>query len=173
MRASLAVLALSMAAAGACRSKSPPTTESVAGPSEAARAVPVDHLAEGELVEGKEKIFSLTLPRDLKLVWKFPDRGMARGEIDPERVANYVRARVKDGKITAGASQTMFDGVHTLAEPLRPLRIRIEKAHGYCQMEVTDVTLPPDPDPGADEATRWRRLGLTPNGQPLDPKHLE
>ena len=109
----------------------------------------------------------------MKLEWRFPDRAMARGDVDPERVANYVRARVKDGKVTAGASLTMFDGVHTPSEPFRALGIRIERLHGRCQIEVRDVTPPPDPDPGADEAARWRRLGLAPNGQPLDPKHMQ
>jgi hypothetical protein len=132
-----------------------------------------DQLAPGELVEGPEKLFSLPIPRALKVSWAFKDRGLAEGKVEPERVANYVRARVQDGKISAGASSTVFEGVRHAAEPLRLLRIRIEKVRGMCQLEVLDITpREADPDPGSDEA-RWRKAGFTPDGRPLDPSHLQ
>jgi hypothetical protein len=136
-------------------------------------AVPLDHLAPGELVEGTDKLFGLPVPRVMTLAWTFKDRGLAQGDIEPERVANYVRARVKDGKITAGASSTVFDGVHHASDPKRLLRIRIERLHGRCQLEVIDITpAQQPPDPGNDEA-RWRAAGFTPQGKPLDPMHQQ
>lgn len=170
-------LAIASATVGllvACRKD--PNAGAPAEPSTAPSAAPApaDHLAKGELVESKEKLFALALPRDLKPAYAFPDVAVARGEVEPELVANYVRARVSGGKVTIGASQTVFDNVRvTGAAPPRDLRIKIEKVRGVCQMELRDVTpLPPEPDPGND-ADRWKKAGFAPNGKPLDPMHMK
>jgi hypothetical protein len=167
--------ALALALALACVSckRPPPDQEATPLPTPPVNAVPADHLAPGELVEGSEKIFALPVPRAMKVAWSFKDRGLAEGHVEPERVANYVRARVHDGKITAGASSTVFEGVRHSGDPLRVLRIRIERVRGLCQLEVLDVTPPvADPDPGNDEARR-RKAGLTPDGKLIDPLHMQ
>ncbi len=160
----------------ACRKEPPPpeATETRSAPPKAATsAAPADHLAKGELVAGKEKAFALVLPRDLKLAWSFPDVALARGDVEPELVANYVRARVGGGTVTIGASQTLFEGVRVAAEPGKDLRIKVEKVHGLCHLEIRDITPPPaDPDPG-DDVARWRKAGFAPNGKPLDPLRMK
>jgi hypothetical protein len=134
-------------------------------------SAPADHLAKGELVEGKEKMFGLVLPTDLKPLWLFATDGLAQGDVEPELVANYVRAHVSGGKISIGASQTLFEDVHVASEPTRPLRIKIERVRGRCQLEVRDATPPPPGSTDGTEADRWRKAGYAPNGAPLDPQH--
>jgi hypothetical protein len=175
MHGPLATVALLALALASCKRMPPDEVRATSSGSTATPAppVPVDHLAQGELIEGTEKIFGLPVPRVMKVAWAAHDQGVAEGPIEPERVANYVRARVQDGKINAGAASTVFDGVHHASEPNRLLRIRIEKARGRCKLEVMDITPPPpQPDPGSDEA-RWRAAGFTPQGTPLDPMHMQ
>ena len=130
----------------------------------------MDHLAKGELVEGKDAILGLVLPRDMRVQWNFGNQGLAIGDVEPEQVANYVRARVSGGKLSVGASQTLFEDVHA-GKDERALRIKIERAKGKCLLEVRDMSpgpAPPGP-PAETDAERWRRAGFDPTGKPLDP----
>lgn len=151
------------------------STEQAGGttPQPTKTVTPVDHLAPGELLEGTETALGLRLPRDMRVTLSMRDRVAADGLIGQELIANYVRARVKDGKMTVGASSTVFENVHVAARPDRPLRIQVETWKGRCHMEVWDVTPPKaEPDPGSD-AERWRKAGYNPDGTPLDPLHMQ
>ncbi len=171
-----AIYATALALVTACRKDVPqvevmPTTAAAGVPT---APKPVDHLAAGELVEGKEKILGLAVPREMKQQYFFGNEGLAVGEVEPELVANFVRARVSGGKLTVGASQTLFESVHVGAD-MRPLRIKIERAKGKCLLEVRDMTPPPPPPgpPAQTDAERWRRAGFDPNGKPIDPSQLK
>ena len=154
----------------------PPDTNAASSPAPARPkpAAPVDHLANGELAEGKDSIFGLRMPHVMELQWKFPTEGLAVGDVEPELVANYVRARVSGGKLSVGASQTLFEDVH-VGTDTRPLRIKIERIRGRCQVEVRDLS-PPPPLPGpvpTNDVERWRQAGYGPDGTPLDPLHMK
>ncbi len=124
-------------------------------------------------MEGKQKAFALFLPRDVTIERTFADEVIAHGEMEPEAVANYVRARVREGTVTVGAMVTTFERVKLPAEPARELRIRVSPGRGYrTTVVVRDITPPVIADPG-NETDRWKQAGLLPNGQPLDPKHTQ
>jgi hypothetical protein len=176
-RAATCALALGLVAA--CR-KDPQETSNVtptlataaAGTGQPAK--PADHLAKGELVEGKDTLLGLLLPRDMKRQFFFGNEGAAIGEVEPELVANYVRAHVSGGKLSVGASQTLFEDVH-VGTDARPLRIKIERVRGLCFLEIWDMT-PPPPPPGPSAQTdteRWRQAGFGPDGKPIDPAQLK
>ena len=170
-----ATTALALALVSACRKDAAPTTEAAEAPvGSAAVAKPADHLAAGELIEGKEVILGLVVPRDMKQQFFFGNEGMAVGEVEPELVANYVRARVSGGRLTVGASQTVFESVHVGADA-RPLRIKIERAKGKCLLDMRDMTPVPAPSgpPAQTDAERWRRAGFGPDGKPIDPSQLK
>ena len=171
-RRATACLALGLLA-GCRKEPAPPEITQAGKPasSNAAGAGPADHLAAGELVEGTDKILGLVLPRELKPSWVFEKAGLAQGDVEPELVANYVRAHVVGGKISIGATMTLFEDVRLPADPAHPLRIKIERLRGRCTLEVRDATPPPPGDNEGTDADRWRKLGLAPNGQPLDPMH--
>ena len=97
----------------------------------------------------------------------------AWGQVDPMQLANYLRAQVKGGSISVGAAATLFDRVTVPANPRRLLRIRVDAASQgrAARLEVRDVTPVPVPS-ASSEAERWRQVGLTPDGQLLDPTHL-
>jgi hypothetical protein len=165
-------LALSVVPLGGCK-KPPPPTQQQSPPG------PPDHLAPGELVEGKDRAFALPLPRSSEISMKTPTSVHVATPYNAEQLANFVRARIKQGqgRVTVGASSTTFDDVIVQAEPSRHLQIAIVKGPRLSEikstMTVQDVTPPPPPDPNTTEEERWKKAGLKPNGQVLDPKHLQ
>ncbi len=163
------VLVVAAGLAG-CEKKDPPAAD--VGASTAIS--PVDHLAPGEVPEGKDKAFALALPRGVSIEHAFVDVVFARGTVPAEVLANYVRTRVKDGKISVGAGRTVFDQVTVASDPKRILHIRVDPGEDGigARIEVRDVT-PPPADDLPDEAARWRAAGLKPNGEQLDTKHVQ
>src|SRR5258706_231399 len=93
------LLTIACGAFAACR-KDDETVEPAplpALPTRADTAPPADHLGEGELLEGTEKAFGLTLPRLVKVDSRFVDLVYASGTPRPDAVANYIRERVRFG----------------------------------------------------------------------------
>jgi len=135
-------------------------------------AAPADHLGEGELLEGTEKAFGLTLPRQVKVDSRFVDLVYASGPPRPDAVANYIRARVRFGTVRIGAANTLFEKVQMPEAPGREISIRVSAAENGrgCVIEMRDVT-PAKPLEG-NEADKWRAMGLTPDWKLLDPQHL-
>jgi hypothetical protein len=154
----------------ACRGKG----DAVDAAPPAVSAVPVDTLAPGELIPGTAKAFSILLPRDLHVDQALTDVVFASGPVNATDLANYVRARVRDGDVSVGATATVFDKVKAIDAPDRLLFVRIfagpmgRGAH----IEVRNVTPPPMPDL-PNEESRWKQVGLTPDGRLLDPQHLK
>jgi hypothetical protein len=144
-----------------------------AGPAPSASAAR-DHLAPGELVDGPLHAFELRLPLGVEIKEAFSSIVYAGGPVDPMQLANYLRGQVKGGSISVGAAATVFDQVTVPANNKRILRIRVETvAQGRgARLEVRDVTPPPPPAPAVDDAERWRRVGMTPDGKLIDPSHI-
>ena len=146
----------------------------IAIPAPSGSVAPVDHLAEGELLEGDAKAFGLILPRGVKIVGGFDDLVIATSDVVPaDKCANYVRQRVKEGKITVGAQATVFERVKTAGAPDLELSVRVEPTNGYegVKIELRRLTQPKAEVLPDDEA-RWKAAGLKPNGEVLDPKKL-
>ncbi len=156
----------------ACRGGDERRTPSAA-PS--AKAVPpADQLKPGELAEGTINAFGLKLPRTMALSAQFPDAFFARGSLRAEDVTAYVKERLVAERVEASPLKTVFHGatVKSAPPPARVLRIEVLARGDHTEIVVRDVTRPPAKD-GLTEEERWRELGLTPQGQPLDPTKLE
>lgn len=164
-------LALTLTAA-ACKKAPPPSAVDL----DAAPA-PADHLAEGELPEGADKAFALSLPTAATVDARFPSAVHASARATPEALARFVRARVTGGTERPGPSSATFEGVTVPAEPGRKLTVEIRPGQrlGGPQAEIVvrDVTPPPRPEPGMSEAELRRKAGLTPDGKLLDPNNME
>lgn len=170
-------LAVALAAStciGGCH-KPEDSTPAPLAPVAAEAGPPIDHLAPGELLEGTEKAFALILPRGLHIQSAFMKSVYAVGSPNMDDVANYIRARVRGGTVTRGATGTVFDDVTVPAEPKRILHILVSRlpAVDACRIEVRDITpAPPLPIPST-EAERFRAAGLTPSGKFIDPQHRQ
>lgn len=163
----IVALAACLALGTGCRRKPPPDTTD---------AAPIDHLAPDEVVEGQEKAFGLPLPRASHVKARFAKSVHVVSPIEPEKIANFVRARVENGTVTVGSSGTHLENVTVRAEPTRRLTIDIRAAHltdaAKSELVIQDTTPPPF-DPNLSEEERWKKAGLTPSGAVLDPKRLE
>ncbi len=172
-----AIAPLLLLAFAACRRDSDVTV--IVPADSATKAKPVDHLAPNELLEGSEKAFGLTLPRGMHVDRSFADVAYASGHVDTRAAVEYVRTRVREGKMIepsfAGDGKTTFDHVRVPAMPDKQLVISVRPAAGAAfitQIELRDVTPTKAPEL-PDEAARWRNAGLAPNGRVLDPTHLQ
>jgi hypothetical protein len=154
----------------ACKSKGTATLP----PAPSAKVA--DHLARGELPEGSAHAYTLPLPLRSQILASFINSIDVGSEYSVEDVASFTRARVKDGRITAGANETRFDNVVVKSDPSRVLTIEILTAppsgRFRSEMLIRDVT-PPPLVPGENDADRWRKAGLTPDGKLLDPRRMQ
>ncbi|MRG91964.1 hypothetical protein [Polyangium spumosum] len=144
-------------------------------PSAAPAAVvdpPPDKLAPGELAEGPVDAFGIKLPRAMTVSAQFPDAFFAKGSLRAEDVAAYVKARVVAERVESSPRKTIFHNATSKSAPSRVLRVEVLVRDDHTEIVVRDVTKPPAKD-GLTEEERWRELGLTPQGQPLDPTKLE
>lgn len=173
-RAALLLLVAAAIAPG-CKRRSPPGPPpglAVAASASAAAPLPADHALPGELAEGAEKAFGLNLPRRMSVTARFPDAVFAQGDVAPDLVASYVRDRVLAAKIEADPVKTIFLRATSRAEPGRVMRIDVVGRGGATELFVRDETQAPAKE-GLTTEQRWRELGLSPDGKPLDPTHLE
>jgi hypothetical protein len=129
-----------------------------------------DRLAPMELVAGPDKAYALPLPRELKITFRFAKAIHAEGPAASEAVSNFIRARVQDGEVRVGASETQFEGVRVSSEPGRPLRIRVYGDRGFSKVIVEDAT---KSEVIGTPEERMRNVGLTPDGKLIDDKKVE
>jgi hypothetical protein len=145
-----------------------PTTGSAA----TVPAPPVDHLAPGELLEGSEHAYGLTLPQGLHVDYTFASEVMASGQVALHPLVQYFQARLKGGGLREGATSATFEDVKAASDGGPPLTIHITHVRDSVRLYIRDTT----PPPGTalpDEAARWKHVGLTPSGRISDPTHLE
>jgi hypothetical protein len=142
-------------------------------PPPAVSAPPTDRLAPGELVPGDKTAFSIVLPKDVTINQTFTDAVFASGPVSASDLANYVRARIREGTVSVGATATVFDKVKPQGDPKLTLSIRINSGPmgRGARIELRNVTPPPLPDLPST-ADRWKQFGLSPDGKQLDPQHL-
>ncbi len=138
-------------------------------------AKPPDHLAPNEVVESKERAFGLPLPRNSRIAGRFEKTIHVQTPLTPEDLVNFVRARVKDGKVMPGTSGTELSDVAPVGDPEKRLSIDVRLYRGgeghRSEMIVRDTT-PLPAEPGLTDEQRWQKAGLTPSGQVADPTRL-
>lgn len=172
-RRAVGLASLVAVALAACRSEQPnprPQRAASARPS----ALPLDHLAEGELRPGKTEVFGFPVPVGMELESRQTDRAYLRGLLSPERLANYVRQHVSVSHVEIAATRTVFPNARIRAGRVdRVYTLEVAPDRQGTRLIIKDVTPPPPPPPGLSEAERWRAAGYTPDGRPLDLKKLE
>jgi hypothetical protein len=135
-------------------------------------AVPVDHLEPGELVEGTQSALGVTLPRVLDVRESYVDLVSAFGPVSVHALVRYLTAHLDGGSLREGAEAATFEHVSARGKPEQELLVRVTSEFGGSRLEIHKVTHPAGSSL-LDEASRWRQVGLTPQGKVLDPSHLE
>jgi hypothetical protein len=149
-------------------SPAPPTQAGAPQPS----AAPADHLAPGELAEGTHGAFGVTLPRDLQVRESYPDVVSATGPVSVHGLVRYLSARLEGGSLREGTEAATFEHVAARGKPEPELLVRVTSVFGGSRLEIHKVTHVPVANL-PDEPSRWRQVGLTPQGKVIDPSHLE
>jgi hypothetical protein len=133
---------------------------------------PADHLAPGELLEGADDAFGLTLPQKLRVDSAFAQVVYASGTVAVHPLASYFSARLQGGNLREGDMAATFEHVHVPTRPERELAVHIAGIGQMARVEIRDTT-PPQIPALSDERARWKRVGTTPQGHLLDPTHLD
>lgn len=137
---------------------------------------PPDHLAPSEVVESKERAFGLPLPRVSRVDARFDRSVRVLSALSPEDLANFVRARVKDGQVTPGTTSTKLENVIPRDDANKRISIEVrpvKTGDGMRSEMVVRDTTPPPTEPGLSNDERWKKAGLKPDGTLLDPKKVE
>jgi hypothetical protein len=139
----------------------------------AGEATPTEHLAPGELVEGNVVVFGLKMPRDLQIDRRYADAAYGSASASVGSVGAYFQQRVRDGRVTNTLNESVVENAAVPGQPGLRVEIRVAYAPttGMTDVEIRDVTPVVDNLP-KDDTARWRAAGMTPEGKPLDPKHL-
>jgi len=138
---------------------------------------PVDRLAPGEITEGTDAVYGITLPLGMKVIAHFPKIAHAIGDVGPEDVANYLRDRVDVSHVELGAVATVFPDARVKGGDSKVI-LRIEVipiGRDRTKLVIKDVSPPSEPvttDDGLTDAERWRRAGYNPDGTLLNPNKL-
>ena len=164
-------LALAAALTGGCRERRAPTELEVPPPPPLAAQLPVDRTLPGELAEGTEKAFGLTLPRVMVVRGRFTDFIVGAASVPPDQVANYIRLRVAADQVETGPLKTVFSRAVVRGQPDVWLTIEVLSRGGNTELQVHNLSLAKS-QPGLTEEERWRAAGLKPDGTPLDRTHL-
>jgi hypothetical protein len=173
----IALVALTLPALAGCKGKSqitPPPAPAASAAASAAVPPPdlPDQLLPGEIAPGPDNAFGLAVPRRMRLLARFPDAVFAEGELPVEDVASYVEKRVAAESVEKGPAKTVFLRAAVKDAPGRALRVEVIARGLTTALVVRDLTRPPAKG-GLTEEQRWNELGLTPQGQLLDPTTLE
>ena len=167
-------LLVALLAAG-CRKDAAPAAGDAPPPLPAVvpSAVPVDHLAPGELVEGKEEAFGILLPRGFDVDQRFVDVVHASGVATVHSVVAYFRPRLSGGSFREGERSATFEHVTAAKSPPdTDITLHVALGPGKTLVDVTATPIHHAPDLSTlSDEQLWKRQGLSPNGRQLDPLH--
>jgi len=169
-------LALAVLVVMASCGKPEPSSDGPASSGQAVAAAtastPADHLAPGELVEGTQQAFGLTLPRGVTVDTRLPNVVNASGPVAIKPLVTYLRERLEGGSVSSEELATRFVHVKPRGQPGPVLDLYIAPTLGKTLLQVsTEPEVAPSTLP--DEPSRWRAVGLTPDGKLLDPTRTE
>jgi len=132
-----------------------------------------DRLPPGRLLEGERQVFGLRIPRDMSVVSETRQTAEVVGPVRADDLSDYVRARVLVNHVEMGEGRIIFPQVK-LRGDTSPRALRVEVVDGGFQTRLLLQNLVSRaPVEGLSEDERWRRAGMTPKGQLIDPNSLE
>ncbi|MGC4066487.1 MAG: hypothetical protein QM784_18005 [Polyangiaceae bacterium] len=138
-------------------------------------AVPLDHLAPGELRASSEMAFGFPIPTAMKLVRAFPDEAHLTGDVEVQGLVRYVQEQSESASPELHGNTLVFARVRMKrGAPERTYRFEITRSGRTTSLRVKDTTptSTAEPEKSTDEE-RWRKAGYKPNGEPLDVGQLK
>jgi hypothetical protein len=131
-----------------------------------------DRLAPGQLLEGDQVVFGLRLPERTRLAAVFRDSLSAEGPYSPEDLAAYLKPRLDVAHVEMAGARILFPRARIRGAKADIYRVELIPSGQGTTLRLRNIT-PPPAEQGLSEAERWRRVGLTPSGELIDPHGLE
>lgn len=131
-----------------------------------------DRLPAGQLMEGDQVAFKLSLPVGSTIEAIFRESVSVRGEYPPEDLAAYLKTRLRSGHVEMAGDKIVFPKAQVRAGDDRIFRVEIGPVPGGAQLRMRDIT-PARAEPGLTEEERWRQVGMTPDGRLIDAENLK
>lgn len=150
-----------------CKKEAPPPPPP---PTEA--PVEPDRLPPGQLLQGDEKVFELSLPVGSTVEAIFKESASVRGDYAPEDLAAYLKPRLRSSHVEMAGDKIVFPKAEVRGREGRIFRVEIAAFRGGAQLRLRDIT-PARAEPGLTEEERWRQVGMTPDGRLLDQNSME
>lgn len=152
----------------ACREEPPPPPPG-SWASEPAPVVKtkVDVADPDELAEGKERAFGFPVPRAMRVEARFDDAVYLVGRVPFASLNNYIRERVVAGEIDTGPAKTVYGKAALKNGKKRLLELVVINDYGNIELVVRDRTRTAV-EKGLTEEQRWKRAGLTQDGQVIE-----
>lgn len=155
-----------------CERDTPEASASAPAASASTEKPRPDRLDPGELPPGEEAAFGLKLPRVMTVIRREPFSVHSEGQVQPERVANYLRRSIDAKTVELGSVKTIFDRAVVKGTTAPLLRIEVEKVDSGTRLIVQDLT-PPKVDPSLTPEDIWKLHGFDGEGKRLDPRKFE
>ena len=151
----------------ACREEPPPPPGSWASEPAPVVTTKVDVADPDELAEGKERAFDFPVPRAMRVEARFEDAVYLVGRVPFASLNNYIRERVVAGEIDTGPAKTVYGKAALKNGKKRLLELTVSNDYGNIELIVRDRTRTAV-EKGLTEEQRWKRAGLTQEGQVIE-----
>ncbi len=135
------------------------------------RAKSPDRLPEGKLLEGEEEAFGFHFPRDM-VVTRTLKTARAEGKVNFDDLTDYVKSRILARHAEMFGSRLVFPRVKIKGQREGIFRVTLIEGRRNQVLLIQDETKQPA-TVGLSEAERWKRAGLKPNGELVDPRGME
>jgi len=130
-----------------------------------------DRLPAGKLLEGEELAFGFRIPKGMKLSLT---RKLARasGDVNFEDLSDYVKDRLVARHAEMFGARLVFPQAKIRGGDGGIYEVTLINGGREQILLIQDIGRPPAPV-GLSEEERWKRAGLTPKGQLVDPKGMQ
>ena len=128
---------------------------------------PPDGVAEGELDAGPDRAFGFVLPRGMRITARMNDTVYATGRLGFAATKRYLREQVIDAKAVETATRLSLDNATVAHSPKHKVMLVVSMKSGKVELMIRDRRRK-EAEPGLSEEERWRRAGLTTDGQVVE-----
>ncbi len=128
---------------------------------------PADSATEGELGAGRETAFGFVLPRGLRVTARMRDTVYAKGRVGFEAAKRYLREQLVDSHAEESKNRLVLSHATVAQHPDDKLRFVLSQTGNGVTL-VIRVKTHHEAEPGLSEAERWKRAGLTPDGEVIE-----
>lgn len=166
-------LIISVSALGCSRNQQTKNKEGapLSAGSGAPKATAPDRLPPGKLLEGEEVAFGFRIPKGMKLT-KTRKLARASGSLNFDDLTDYVKDRLVARHAEMFGGRLVFPQAKIRGGQGELYEVTLINGGREQILLIQNIERPPA-TVGLNQAERWKRAGLKPNGELVDPKGMQ